>query len=383
MNPATTQRMANLLGAIREATAWPTQRAAVLEECARLLPVDYLSVTTATLFPPEPGTTPISTTRLGSLRRVTYQDRDGMEESYFAGFYAEDPYIAGMKDLSPSYQEFERLANGVALRRSSYYNDFLVPYDLTRTARVVVPTRTRAFCALDLNWDRPGGRVGESERQLAVMIAGQIAASIEAQARSAGLDGTSDLALRHADLVREAAFLLEADRRVHDRNAHADDLLDADGAFAVRHGRLVLRDDAAHGRLCRILSATNSTPHSDAVQTPLVVPSTIGPVPYHARILARPRGGPVGPGPLALLLVPLGARLQIERKTLRAPLTQRERHSMLALLELDSEEAAAAALGVTLNTLRTHRKNGYSKLGVSSRRELAEALQVADHGRWR
>ena len=51
---------------------------------------------------------------------------------------------------------------------------------------------------------------------------------------------------------------------------------------------------------------------------------------------------------------------------------------MLALLELGSEAEAANAMGISVNTLRSHRKSSYLKLGVSSRKELAQTLGLLD-----
>lgn len=374
MNFTTIGRLTDLVAAIREATASPEQRAQVLQECARILPIDHASVTTGRVFPAAPGTSAVSGARLGSVKRVVFQDRDRLAERYFAEFFPEDPYLRDMASLAPSYQELERLANWRTVRGSRYFHEFLAPMDLTRTVRIVVPIRDQVFCSLDLNWDRPGDRVQESDRHLAVMIAGQIASSIATHPDVFVSNMSGDLALRHADAVREAAFLVDPGRHVHDRNSCADELLRADPAFAVRHGRLGLRDDAAQTRLCRILSsaATGALPDGNALA--LSVPSAIGPVPYRAQVLVKsPQQGESG-ATLAMIFVPLGSHVDVEQRSIQAQLTPRERHCMLALLELGSEEAAAAAMGITLNTLRTHRKASYLKLGVSNRRELADAL---------
>ncbi len=55
------------------------------------------------------------------------------------------------------------------------------------------------------------------------------------------------------------------------------------------------------------------------------------------------------------------------------PLTVREQDVMACLMRAFSTIQTAAALGMSINTVKFHRRNIYSKLGVSNRRVAVEA----------
>ena len=55
-------------------------------------------------------------------------------------------------------------------------------------------------------------------------------------------------------------------------------------------------------------------------------------------------------------------------------LTQREQEIMHLLMLGNSAEAVADKLGISLNTVRTHSKNLYRKLGIHAKAELVELL---------
>jgi DNA-binding NarL/FixJ family response regulator len=59
-----------------------------------------------------------------------------------------------------------------------------------------------------------------------------------------------------------------------------------------------------------------------------------------------------------------------------AHLTPAEWRSVRAVWEWDSEKVAAAKLGMSEHTVHNHIRSAYSKLGVCSRREMAQALSL-------
>jgi len=60
------------------------------------------------------------------------------------------------------------------------------------------------------------------------------------------------------------------------------------------------------------------------------------------------------------------------------PLTARERDIATLAAQGESSRAIAERLFLSLRTVNNHLQNAYSKLGVSSRRQLAEALEPTD-----
>jgi LuxR family maltose regulon positive regulatory protein len=99
-----------------------------------------------------------------------------------------------------------------------------------------------------------------------------------------------------------------------------------------------------------------------ALMTAVIVHGT--PSPYHRRLRAELGGTPVTPGPTDRAMV--------------EPLSSRER-DVLRLLstELNGPEIARE-LVVSLNTVRTHTKNLYTKLGVNDRRAAVRRAHDLD-----
>jgi DNA-binding CsgD family transcriptional regulator len=167
-----------------------------------------------------------------------------------------------------------------------------------------------------------------------------------------------------------ALFMVDSALRVHDVNPAAAELLKRDDGIALRAGKLVCASVADTARLRQLVSGTISAPGNG-----LAIERGDSPHPYLVTVIPAKR--PTGGRPLfALAVRDLGGTCQvgIDGAAEAFGLTKAETRLAQLLVAGHSLASAAASLGISHNTARTHMKRIYDKTATSRQSQLVQLL---------
>lgn len=166
-------------------------------------------------------------------------------------------------------------------------------------------------------------------------------------------------------------------------NAKAEAICALDDGLSARHGRLVPETAEAQRMLSAALSFQLGEGPKTAPKGPtfVVIHRTSEPMPYVAEVT------PFAFDVLWSTTVAASALITIDDPVSQQPAVSEKVASLLDLTRSEarvaellasgrSERAIAATLSVSLNTVKTHRKRIYAKLGVTSRLELVATVDA-------
>jgi DNA-binding CsgD family transcriptional regulator len=308
--------------------------------------------------------------------------------------------------LAPSYLQLIQPARAVQssamqsdrdFERSAFYNEFVRPVGAFY-AMLTSPVRTheqRVFfiVARDL------GREDYDREDVAAMkvVVPHVATAFRIGFQLRGADLRAASAVAALDRLDSGVVLLDEARRIVFTNRAAEVLLDggnglrvdADGLSAVD----AATDDMLRGAIvaCRRHDAVSNGP-GRAVDVPR--DSDRAPL----RILVAPCGGPAlqqdsgwlgHARPAAMLLITDPERDRSARRDAlrrRFGLTPAEANVASEIIRGDGREAAAARLGISVSTARTHLTNIFEKTGARRQAALVRLLlnheyaEGSDHG---
>ena len=184
------------------------------------------------------------------------------------------------------------------------------------------------------------------------------------------------------DRLEAAIFLLDDEARILERNRSAADLLASAGPLAGIEGRLSLRDPAARAEFDSALrlAAAGRTLAGDGAALTLKAEAKL----YSAALMPM-RGGErslrlAGAKAAAMFCVrevrfaPAHAMANLARLY---NLTRRECAVTLATVEIGGAREAAAALGLSENTVKSHLKAVFHKTRTSRQSDLVKLLAAA------
>ena len=164
-------------------------------------------------------------------------------------------------------------------------------------------------------------------------------------------------------------LFIDAERNVVWRNDAADALLADRSDVEIRGGQLVADDRGRHALLTEFLAQEGDGPRT------LCLPCSDGD--GHLVIQANNVGNGSGPHAVSLTIHLTGSRFEARYADLRAPfgLTNAEHQIVIQLVRGRTAEHIASDTGSSVGTVRTHIRNIYAKLDVSSREMLFYRLR--------
>jgi DNA-binding CsgD family transcriptional regulator len=177
------------------------------------------------------------------------------------------------------------------------------------------------------------------------------------------------------DRLDRGVILLDAKRRVQDANALARRVLGDGNGISVRGGRFVFLDPALDQRLSRLVSANGNGAPGPLRSMAAQVRFNRSP-PY--RVLVSPVPPDVDERQVSFVVLIYGPRewrdISIEVLGEVYGLTRAQAEVARSLFVGQSVEETAAALELSLNTVRTHLKQIFTRCEVRSQRELLHLL---------
>ncbi|MCC6765897.1 MAG: helix-turn-helix transcriptional regulator [Deltaproteobacteria bacterium] len=236
-------------------------------------------------------------------------------------------------------------------------------------------TDERATAVLVLARARATGPFTAVDLRRAEALAGDLRPAFATARRIEALTRERDALAAVLDRLPLGVALLARDGRVTRSNAAARAMTAAGDGILVERGLLAATGDADTTRLRR---AVREVTYGNA---PILMPITRrrGGSPYFVRLARLPTEGPEStddaPVTVAIVADPDGDLAEVA-PVLRElyGLTPAEADVALRLLAGARVETMARALGVSVNTIRTHLKRTFSKLGVASQNELTRVL---------
>lgn len=188
------------------------------------------------------------------------------------------------------------------------------------------------------------------------------------------------------DRLAVGVIVLEEDRRVTRWNRAARELVERSGILLLRNGRLVARDPAIDSRITELvgrLAARSPVPSAHGAEHLQLHADEIGPI----DVLGLPTHGGEGSGgsPCVLFLTApeVGANAPEEVLACCYGLTRGEARVVAAILAGRSVESTARTLGIRRETVRTHLKRIFSKVGTTRQSDLIAILLRGPAGlRW-
>jgi DNA-binding CsgD family transcriptional regulator len=177
------------------------------------------------------------------------------------------------------------------------------------------------------------------------------------------------------DRLDRGVVLLDEKRGVQDANTLARRLLADGNGVAVRAGRFFFIDPALDGRFSRLIEGYRKGTPGAARAIAAVVRHNQSP-PY--RVVVEPVPRDTDERHVAFVIIfygPLAWRgISVDVLVQLYGLTPAQADVARSLFTGQSVEETAAALGLSLNTVRTHLKSIFTRCNVQSQRELLHLL---------
>lgn len=267
--------------------------------------------------------------------------------------------------------------------RSTFFNETLRPMGVFYgLALAPLSTgRSRVY----LVSDRRLGRENYDSSHVASLqwLVPHIATALQVSQRLASVELHAASAYAALDQLETGFFLVDAEARILFANRIAETLLAGDDALFTEGGALGVRDPNAGPALRRAIAGCADP--SSFVRPPRRVISIRreGECAGHRMIVSPLRPDAVestmglGPSrPVALVLIDADREQRSEANWLRRRfgLTAAEAEVALEIVKGDGRDAAAARLGITVATVRTHLIRIFEKTGVGRQAELVRLL---------
>lgn len=269
--------------------------------------------------------------------------------------------------------------------QSTFYNEIVRPRG-TFYGLVVKPMdgpRHRVF----LTAGRRLGRDDFNELDVNAMqtLMPHIITALQVGKRLAGLDLRAKAASDAIDRLDTGVILVDADATVLFANRMAEEQLARSDALDVKDGRLILCSASVNEGLRRAISDCTTISSKlfrskHVIEAPrgdgrLPLRLTVSPLRPDAVEAALPALGHAFPGALIVIADPEKDRA-VWKMRLRHEygLTAAEAELAMEIMKGDGRDAAAARLGITVATVRTHLLHIFDKTGVRRQAELVHLL---------
>lgn len=268
------------------------------------------------------------------------------------------------------------------LKQSAYYRDVLAPEGVLYTCGPVLSRQGSRLNLLIARRDPRAGPFTAEELELQRRLVPHLQRALRMRWRLLGAEGRTAGLLEAIGSLETAVLLLNSRGEVIDLNRPARRILDRhDGLGLGRHGEILVERGVGDSSLAPLISAAPPTAAQAGGRTGGVItvvrrgrraPYSLLVAPIRDREFAPEHERPVA----AVFITDPDAAAEPSIEQLRGlyGLTPAETALALRLTEGQSVSAAAAELGVSQNTVRTHLKRLFSKTGTKRQGELVSLL---------
>ncbi|WP_422367286.1 helix-turn-helix transcriptional regulator [Pelagibius sp.] len=306
------------------------------------------------------------------------------QQLYYTHYHRLDPFRAKVGlALTPSVLRMHDVCDVVEFAHSEYYQVLCRHIDCFHLGRFTSRINADVQLRVVINRGHKADPFDEQELALVHALGGHIARALRIQRQVTQMGATLAAALEALGRNGRAAFLVDRDARICQMNTKAEAICALGDGLTARHGRLVPQRPEAQRQLRAALSFQLGEGPKTAPKGPtfVVMHRSSAPMPYVAEVtpfafdvLWRT---PVAATALMTIDDPDSQRPVVSEIVASAlSLTRTEARVAGLLASARSEREIATALSISLNTVKTHRKRIYAKLGITSRLELVSTIDA-------
>ncbi|NIA68054.1 helix-turn-helix transcriptional regulator [Pelagibius litoralis] len=310
-------------------------------------------------------------------------DLGDFPDLYFSHYHQLDPFRLSLPiAFSPSIMRLQEVCDPKDFARSEYYQDFAIRADSFHLSRFTSRFDAKLQLKVMLNRSEKGVPLDDLELARFDSLTTHIMRALKVERQITQMGATMDAAFDALNQIGRAAFLVDRNGRVVRMNALADSICGLDDGLTVRNNRLVVDAQNSQRQLREALARQICEDAGAAPAGPAIVAFTrpSGGRPYMAEITPFEFESYWTTETTATALVTINDPDAQQRPKSTGDwgkalgLTRGEWRVATTLVSSRDEGEVAATLGISLNTVKTHRKRIYAKLGIHRRAELTAIL---------
>lgn len=274
----------------------------------------------------------------------------------------------------------EHLVPEHELLRTKFYTEWLQPQHLHHRLCAVLSREQATAVFLEVMRPREWARFDRDDIERCRLLLPHLQRALRMYRRMAELEIERDVAFRALDQLPWGVMFIDEHRTRLAANRHAQEILVAGDGLTARGNTLRAELAEETARLERLLSSALDRNGQEGTGGTLSItrPSGAPPlnvviVPLHINTDAFGERGPIAAIFVTDPDTPLDSRNQQQLRELYS-LTTVEARLAAWLLQGKSVDAAAATMGITVNTARAYLKRIYQKTGVRRQPELMRLL---------
>lgn len=309
-------------------------------------------------------------------------DLGNLAESYFDYYHRLDPFRTSIPiAFSPSLVRLQDVSEPGDFAESEYYRDFARRADSFHLTRFTSRLDAKLQMRVALNRSKTGAPLDDLEIARFDALTMHIVRALKVERHVTQMGATMDAAFEALDQTGRAAFLVDRSARVVRMNGLAESISALSDGLTVRSGKLALTSNQGRRVLQQALARRLGEDEQIASTNSMVIaverPS--GARPYLAEVIPFEFEVYWSTGVAATALITINDPDLRPTQSLRdwgkaLGLTRGEWRVARTLVSSRDEGEVAKVLGISLNTVKTHRKRIYAKLGINRRAELTAML---------
>ena len=325
----------------------------------------------AQVTPPRPVAAYLST-ELGNL-----------VDLYYSRYYLLDPFLSGQPvTFAPSIQQLQDVCDPKDFAKGEYYRDFARLADSFHLTRFSARFDTKLQIKVALNRSESGRPLNAIEVAQFDSLTTHLMRALKVQRHVTQMGATTDAAFGALEQTGRAALLIDRAGRIIRMNALSESISAEDDGITIRNRRLVLEEPSSQHELRQaMLDRLGESMNPVALKSAAIaVQRPSGRRPYLMEITPFEFESYWSSGTAATALVTIRDPEAAQRSAKSGNwgsalgLTRSEWRVARTLATSRDEVAVAEALGISVNTVKTHRKRIYAKLGIHRRAELSAML---------
>lgn len=309
-------------------------------------------------------------------------DLDELPDLYFNYYHRIDPFRLSVPiAFAPSIMRLQEVCDPEDFARSEYYQDFAKRADSFHLTRFTSRFDAKLQLKVMLNRSERGRPLDDLELARFDSLTTHIMRALKVERQITQMGATMDAAFDALNQIGRAAFLVDRNGRVVRMNALAEAICDADDGLTVRNNRLIAGGPEGQKKLREALARQISEDAMDRASEPAAIAfeRTSGGRPYMAEVTPFEFESYWTTEVMATALVTISDPDALRPQTTgdwgkALGLTRGEWRVATTLVNSRDEGEVAETLGISLNTVKTHRKRIYAKLGIHRRAELTAIL---------
>lgn len=310
-------------------------------------------------------------------------DLGELADLYFKRYYRLDPFRPGMPvACAPSVMQLHQVCDPKEFVRSEYYQDFARRADSFHLTRFSGRFDAKLQINFAVNRSASGQPLNESELAQFESLSTHLTRALKVERHITQMGATMDAAFDALEQIGRAAFLVDRNGRVVRMNALAEAISVLADGVSIRNQRLIIEQPRGHQMLRQALHTHlgEDTAESAREAAVIAVERPSGNRPYLVEVTPFEFESYWNTGVAATALVTIrDPDITLRPRTTRdwgaaLGLTRSEWRVARTLVTSRDEGEVAQTLGISLNTVKTHRKRIYAKLGIHRRAELSAML---------